>query len=87
MTSTTILNQREAIAREKGLELAQELAPLDESLRLVADEPFPSKEYVLAEVARVAVKVCLEQREHIVDLAQRIEELEASTPEGVAEKK
>ena len=87
MTSTTILNQRQAVALQKGLELAKELAPLDESLRLVVEEPFPNDVYVLAEVTATLAKVCSEQRQHIIELASRIEQFEASTPEGVAEKK
>jgi len=82
MTSSEILVRRQAIALERGLELAQNLAPLDEPLRLVAEEPFKNDVHVLAEVARVAVKCCLEQRAHIVELAERIEQLEAKESGG-----
>jgi len=86
MTSTEILVRRQAIALEKALKLTQELAPLDEPLRLVAEEPFPNDTHVLAEVTATLAKVCSEQRQHILELAERIEQLEASAPPKGAER-
>lgn len=80
MTSTEILMQRQAIAVQRGTQLAQRLAPLDEPLRLVVDEPYPSDTYVLAEVTATLAKVCSEQRQHIIELAERIEQLESRLP-------
>jgi hypothetical protein len=80
MTSTEILTHRQAVALERGAKLAQGLAPLDETLRLVIDEPYPSDTHVLAEVTATLAKVCSEQRQHIIELAERIEALEKGEP-------
>jgi AcrR family transcriptional regulator len=60
---------------------------LTESLRLVIDEPYPNDTHVLAEVTAALAKVCSEQRQHIVELAERIEQLEAGAPVEIVEKK
>jgi hypothetical protein len=80
MTGTEILMQRQAIALERGAKLAQGLAPLDETLRLVIDEPYPSDTHILAEVTATLAKVCSEQRQHIIELAERIERLGQARP-------
>jgi hypothetical protein len=77
MTSSDILIHRKAIALEKGLELALELSPLDEPLQLMAQEPIKDDMHVLTEVTASLAKVCSEQRGHIIELAQRLEALEA----------
>ena len=87
MTSTEILMQRRAIAVQRALECAQLLDPTDEPLQLVKDEPFPNDVHVVAEVAHALGRVCLQQREHIVELAGRIEALEARLPVEDAAKK
>jgi hypothetical protein len=80
MTSTELQMRRQAVAVRRGAELAQALDPLNEPLRHAVDEPLPSDVYVLAEVAVALGQVCLQQREHITELASRVEELEARLP-------
>ncbi len=80
MTATTILMQRQAIALKRAAELAEALDPLGEPLRLAMDEPNPGEVYVLAEVAVTLGEVCAQQREHITELAERIEALESGAP-------
>ena len=80
MTSTEILMHHQAIAVERGTKLAAGLDPLNESLRLAIDEPLPNDTYLLAETAAALGQVCLQQREHITELAERIEKLEARLP-------
>jgi hypothetical protein len=82
MTSSEILIHRKAIALEKGLELALELSPLDEPLRLVAEEPIKNDVHVLTEVTASLAKVYSEQRQHIIELAERLEALEAKEADG-----
>jgi hypothetical protein len=76
MTIHEILVQRQGIALDRAVKLAQGLSPLDKPLQQVAAEPLPSDVHVLTEVVRVALQVCSEQRGHIVELAERIELLE-----------
>jgi hypothetical protein len=87
MSGSEILMQRQAIAVQKGLELARELSPLDAPLRLMAEEPIKNDVHVLAEVTAVLAQVCAEQRDYIIELAERIEDLEASAPAKAAAKK
>jgi hypothetical protein len=82
MTSAEILIQRKAIALEKGLELTRELSPLDEPLRLMAEEPIKNDVHALAAVTASLAKVCSDQRRHIIQLAQRLEALEAKESDG-----
>jgi hypothetical protein len=86
MTATDILMQRQAIALQRGAEVARELAPLDVPLRNAVDEPFPNDVYILAEVVNVLGRVCVQQRAHIIELAERIEALEGRLSEAAAEK-
>ncbi len=80
MTATTILMQRQAIALKRAAELAEALDPLSDTLRLVMDEPNPGEVYVLAEVAATLAKICVQQRQHITELAERVEALEVRAP-------
>jgi hypothetical protein len=76
MTDTLIQMQRQAIAVKRAAELAEALDPLNEPLRLAKDEPLPNESHILAEVAASLAQICLQQREHITELAERVEELE-----------
>ncbi len=80
MTATHITSMREAVALQRALELAEMLDPLNEPLQLVKAEPFPSEQYVMAEVAATLGRICLQQREHITELGERVEALEARQP-------
>jgi hypothetical protein len=77
MSSSELIIHRKAIALERGLRQALELSPLDEPLQLAAQEPIKNDIHVLTEVTASLAKVCSEQRQHIIQLAERIEELEA----------
>ena len=77
MTSYAIQLQRRAIAVQRARELAETLDPTNEPLRFVIEEPNPEDVYVLAEVAETLGRVGVEHRRHIVELAKRVEKLEA----------
>lgn len=88
MTGTAILIQRQALAVKRAGELTEALDPLSETLRLATNEPYPADAYILAEVACTLAETCLQQREHIAELAGRVEALEARlSEEGAAEEK
>jgi hypothetical protein len=76
MTATAIQMQRQATALKRAAEIAQILAPLGEPLRLAIEEPHPDDAYLLSEAVASLAKTCLEQRGHIVELAERLAALE-----------
>ncbi len=76
MAGIGIQLQRQAIAIARAGELAQQLDPLSESLNNALVEPNPDDVYLLAEVVVSLAKTCVEQRDHIAELAERVEALE-----------
>jgi hypothetical protein len=76
MTSAIIQMQRQAIAVQRAAEVAEGLDPLNEPLRLAKNEPLPNDAHILAEVTASLAQVCLQQREQLIKLSARVEELE-----------
>ncbi len=79
MTAIQIQLQRRAIALLRAAEIAQSLDPLSEPLNIVLEEPNPDDVYLLAEAVVSLAKTCVEQRQHIAELGERIEKLEQPT--------
>jgi hypothetical protein len=77
MTGTAIQMERQAIALQRALELAETLDPKPETLRLAIDEPVREEGYALTEVVASLTRICRMQADHIVELGERVEALEA----------
>ncbi len=80
MTSTALLIQRAARATQEAFELAEVLDPTNEALVRSKNEPLRDDAHALAELVSALAKVCAQQREHIVELAEKVEALEGGAP-------
>jgi hypothetical protein len=76
MTAADIQIVRQAVAVNRAVEFAVALDPLNVSLRQAKEEPIPNEPLIIAEVLASLAQICVQQREHIVELAERVEELE-----------